>query len=103
MLVPGDVCLVDPVADAATDDVAVGTAFVGTLLLAAVLGVGGLYKGLLCLAYDRINVAAEGVLATGRSIDVCAAGRSDLVAALDSILMCSNLSNYERFSDFIAP
>jgi len=86
--VPGDVCLVDPVAEAATDDLGVGTALVGTFLLDAVLEVGAVYTGLLYLAYDRIKVAAEGVLATGRSIDGCAAGRSDLIATLDSILMC---------------
>lgn len=84
MLVPGDVCLVEPVADAATDDVEFGTVLCGTL--------GGAFLPGGCLAYDRIKVATEGVLATGRSIDVCAAGRSDLIATLDIILLCQILS-----------
>ena len=76
----------EPVADAATDEVGVGTTLEGTFLPAAGRAVGGVYVGLLYLAYDRIKVVAEGVLATGRSSDVCAAGRSDLLATLDNML-----------------
>lgn len=95
----------EPVADAATDEVGVGATFPGTFLPAAGLAVGGVYAGLLYLAYDRIRVAAEGVLAAGRSSDVCAAGRSDLTATLDNILEWIIPTDYLRCSNswFIAP